>query len=85
MVPGLDVVGPERHGERRRRREDGAFDAQAEGGGGAGQVFVWIAAWVTAAIRCVLIDELTAREQLGQPPEFFRRPASPSLATMARP
>ena len=59
----------------------GAFDAQAKGGGGGVEVFAWLG-WVVGIIVGVWV-ELTARPQAGQQLEFFRRPASPSLAMMA--
>lgn len=59
----------------------GAFDAQAKGGGGGVDVVVWLGRGVGIIVGVWV--ELTARPQAGQLLEFFRRPASPSLAKMA--
>lgn len=80
-APGGDVAGPQRKRGRRGGRGGRADDAQAEGGGGGVEAFVWVG-WVVGIIVGVWV-ELTARPQAGQLLEFFRRPASPSLAMMA--
>ncbi len=59
----------------------GAFDAQAKGGGGGVEVAVWLGRGVGIIVGVGV--ELTTRPQAGQLLEFFRRPASPSLAKMA--
>lgn len=89
-VPGGQVVGPQ---DGARWRRDGgrsfAFDAQAERRGGGVQVVFVVGCGLTGILGIVWVSgvrgggELTARPKPGQLAEFFRRPASPSLAKMA--
>ena len=80
-APGGDVAGPQRKRGRRGGRGARADKAQAEGGGSGVEVFAWLGRVVGIIVGIWV--ELTARPQAGQLLEFFRRPASPSLAMMA--